>query len=215
MDEWVVRARKRSRTLSVILLACLVLLLWLAPAERTLGQKIKLIYLHGALVRTAMALLAISFPLNVIALVRSHPRWLNWGKAFFGAAAIIWLMHTLFSMVTTRVTWGVWIAWFEPRTRFTFILASALIIAVVTTYVISDDRFTAFVFAVLAGTTLALLPQLGVIQHPLNPIGTSPSAQIKEFYVAILLVSLALGGLLVIWLQSKLTTGGLSQELGT
>jgi hypothetical protein len=38
------------------LLILLAVLLWLSPAEQTLGQAVKLVYLHGALVRTAMVI---------------------------------------------------------------------------------------------------------------------------------------------------------------
>ena len=44
------------------LAAILAVLLWLSPAEQTLGQTVKLVYLHGALVRTALVLFAISLP---------------------------------------------------------------------------------------------------------------------------------------------------------
>jgi hypothetical protein len=40
--------------------------------------------------------------------------------------------------------------------------------------------------------------------YPLDPIGSSPSNAIWTFYAAILVVSMALGGLLVIWLQARL-----------
>ena len=39
---------------------------------------------------------------------------------------------------------------------------------------------------------LSLLPRLGIIQHPLDPIGTSPSNTIRAFYAAILLLTLIL-----------------------
>ncbi len=182
----------------------LLLLLWLAPAERTLGQIVKLVYLHGALVRTAMALFAIGLPVNLAALVGAQSGWLAWGKAFAWTAVAVWLAHTLFSMVTTYAAWGVFIAWFEPRTRFTFTLAVVGIVIVVAARLVGNARFSALVFVLLAALTLSLAPRLGVIQHPLDPIGSSPSNAIRTFYAAILAVSMALGGLLTIWLQARL-----------
>jgi hypothetical protein len=186
------------------LVLVLALLLWLAPAESTLGQIVKLVYLHGALVRTAMALFAIGLPVNLVALVVGQGGWLTWGKAFAWTAVAIWLAHTFFSMVTTYAAWGVFIAWFEPRTRFTFTLAVVGIVIVVVARLVGNARFSALVFALLAGLTLYLAPRLGVIQHPLDPIGSSPSHAIRTFYTAILAVSMALGGLLTIWLQARL-----------
>ncbi len=187
------------------LAAILMLLLWLSPADKTLGQIVKLVYLHGALVRTAMVLFAIGLPVNLIALVRGQSGWSSWGKAFAWMAVATWLAHAFFSMVTTYAAWGVFIAWFEPRTRFTFALAAVGVVIVVVARLVGNARFSALVFALLAGLTLSLAaPRLGVIQHPLDPIGSSPSNAIRTFYTAILAVSMVLGGLLTIWLQARL-----------
>lgn len=197
--------RRRTWILLAGLAIILALLLWLSPAERTLGQTVKLVYLHGALVRTAMAFFLISFPVNIVALLGGRSTWLVWGKTLAWSAVVIWVAHTLFSVVTTYAAWGVFIAWFEPRTRFTFTLAAVGLISVVVAYLVDSARFGALAFATLAGFTLSLAPRLGVVQHPLNAIGSSPSNAIRVFYAAILIVSLAMGGLFAIWLRARIT----------
>jgi hypothetical protein len=186
------------------LLGVLAILLWLSPAEQTLGQSIKLVYLHGALVRTALLLLAISLPVNLIALFSGKANWFGWGRAITLAAIIIWLAHTLVSMITTYATWGVFIAWFEPRTRFTFNLAFVGVIVLAASRLVDSRVFSAMVNVLLAAIALFLLPGLGFVQHPLDPIGQSTSGTIQFFYAAILGISLMMGGLLVIWLQARL-----------
>jgi len=186
------------------LLALLALLLWLSPAERTLGQTVKLVYLHGALVRTAIFLFLISLPINLAALFSLKKRWLIWGKALVWGAITVWLAHTLFSMITTYAAWGVFIAWFEPRTRFTFVAAGVGLLMLAVVHLIDSPRFTALVFSILAGVVIGLLPSLGLIQHPFDPIGASSSTAIRAFYTAILVVTLALGGLVVVWFQQRL-----------
>lgn len=188
------------------LVMLLALLLWLSPAERTLGQTVKLVYLHGALVRTAMAVFVVGLPVNLVALVGGRGGWCAWGKAIAWTAVAIWLAHALFSMVTTYAAWGVFIAWFEPRTRFTFTLAVVGLVIVAVARLVGNDRFSALAFALLAGLTLSLAPRLGVVQHPLDPIASSPSNAIRTFYAAILAVSLVIGGLLAAWLRTRLTS---------
>jgi uncharacterized membrane protein YjjP (DUF1212 family) len=107
-------------------------------------------------------------------------------------------------MVTTYLTWGIAIAWFEPRTRFTFTLAGASVVFTAVAHFVNDARFSSLTFVVLSGLVLSLLPRLGIIQHPLDPIGTSPSGTIRAFYAAILALTLILGGLLIAWLRAKL-----------
>jgi len=182
----------------------LFILLWLSPSERTLGQIVKLVYLHGALVRTAMLLFAVSLPVNLAALLGGRSDWLAWGKALIGTALVIWLVHTLFSMITTYAAWGVFIAWFEPRTRFTFTVAVVGLVIVAIAYLVGDDRFSALAFVVLAGLTLVLASRLGAVQHPLNAIGSSPSNAIRIYYTAIWVVTLLMGMLLTVWLRGQL-----------
>ena len=185
----------------------LFVLLWLSPAERTLGQVVKLVYLHGALVRTAMILFAISLPVNLVALIGGRSGWLAWGKALIRTAVAVWLVHTLMSMVTTYAAWGVFIAWFEPRTRFTFAVAAVGLVIVATAHLVGDDRFSALASVALAGLTLALAPRLGSIQHPLNAIGLSPSNAIRAYYTTIWVVSLFMAALFAIWLRGRLASG--------
>jgi hypothetical protein len=182
----------------------LLLLLWLSPAEQTLGQTVKLVYLHGALVRAALVLFAVSLPVNLGALILVRGGWVAWGKALIWCAVAIWLVHTLFSMVTTYVAWGVFIAWFEPRTRFTFALAVVGTLVVAISYMVGDARFSGLAYLLLAGLALGLAPRLGAIHHPLDPIGSSSSDAIRVFYAAIQAVTLAMGGLVIIWLQGRL-----------
>jgi hypothetical protein len=199
--------RRRIGPLLIGLAALLALLLWLSPAEQTLGQVVKLVYLHGALVRTAVLIFAVSLPVNLVALVNGSNAWSAWGKALAWTAIFAWLAHTLFSMVTTYAAWGVFIAWGEPRTRFTFSLAVIAVVIAGVAYMVGNARFSALALAALAGLTLGLLPGQGIVQHPLDPIGTSPSVTIQAFYAAILAISLAIGGLLAVWLQARLVSG--------
>ena len=75
----------------------------------------------------------------------------------------------------------------------------------VVTQLVANPRFSALVFSLLAGVILVLLPGLGIIQHPLDPIGSSPSATIRIFYAVILVTALAIGGLVVVWLHDRIS----------
>jgi hypothetical protein len=196
---------RRMRLLFGTLLVLLALLLWLSPAEKTLGQAVKLVYLHGALVRSAVILFLLSLPVNLAALISMKKSWLRWGQALVWGAVAVWLAHTLFSMVTTYATWGIFIAWSEPRTRFTFTAAGVSLLLVVAAYLIDSPRFSALVFVALAGVVVGLLPQLGLLRHPFDPIGTSSSTAIRAFYAAILADVLAISGLAVIWIQKQIS----------
>ena len=198
--------RRRLGAMFAGLGGLLALLLWFSPAEQTLGETVKLVYLHGALVQTALLLFAVSLPVNLLGFLTARDDWLAWGKALTWSAVTIWLVHTGVSMVTTYAAWGLFIAWYEPRTRFTFILAGVSILVIAVAYLVADDRFSALAFTVLAGLTLVLLPRLGFVQHPLDPIGSSPSLTIRTFYGAILVVTALMGGVLTMWWRQRFIT---------
>lgn len=179
--------------LVAILTGLLVLLLLISPSERSLGGVVKLVYFHGALVRTAILLLILSLPFNLAALVFGRKVWANWGLSFSLTAVGIWLFHTLVSAITTWMAWGVLVAWFEPRTRFTFLLAGLGGGIALISWLIQDRRFTAAGFSLLTIVALVLLPQLGLVHHPLDPIGSSPSSAIRLFYAGIVAVAFLLG----------------------
>ncbi|GAB4515226.1 MAG: hypothetical protein Kow0047_27180 [Anaerolineae bacterium] len=183
--------------------ALMAVLLLLAPVERTLGQLIKLVYLHGALVRIALLWLALSVVAHGVALATRRDDARRWGRAMVLVAAAIWLLHTLVSMVTTYAAWGVWVAWFEPRTRFTFLYMAVLLIAFVVVYALDDELYGSGVFLLVAALPLILAPRLGVIQHPLDPIGTSPSTAIRLFYVAVLICAWAASLPWAVWAYQR------------
>ncbi|HSJ58309.1 MAG TPA: hypothetical protein VLC95_14090 [Anaerolineae bacterium] len=200
---------------AVVLLLFLVLWLVLAPAESRLGQVVKLVYVHGALVWTGLATFSVAGVLGLVALVAKHvvkpgtpqagkgDRAAVWYRATAAAAQAalgIWVVYALSSMAVTGLTWGQWIAWGEPRVRVTAsILAAAIVVAVVARLV-GDRDFQALGGVVMAVVPWVLVSRAEAIRHPADPIGGSGSAAIQGYYLLIVLTIAALAAILVAWL---------------
>ncbi len=163
------------------------LVLALMPAEKTLGQIIKLVYLHGALSRAGM----IGFWAAAIAgaayLIRPNPRSLRWSQALLWSGCGFWLAHFIVSMPATRLTWGPWIAWGEPRVTMTLQVAAAGLIVIAVTWLVDSGRFTAVANLLLGLAVFFLIERTGVLRHPLDPIGTSPSSTLRLIYLFLVL----------------------------
>ncbi len=104
----------RRRLFWFLLAACAamaLLILALMPAERTLGQVIKIVYLHGALSRGGMVGFAAAGICAGAYLIRPRPALLRWAEALSISGLGFWIAHFLVSMPATRLTWGPWIAW--------------------------------------------------------------------------------------------------------
>lgn len=191
---------RRVVILAVALLALLAVLLILSPAERQLGNLIKVIYLHGALARVGLYALMLAGLPALVYLVQPKPALLRWSNALQVAGMIVFVVHFALSVIPTHETWGVWIAFDEPRTRMSLQIIGVGLLVIVVRHLIADRRFSAIANLLLGGAVLLLNVRTGVLRHPLNPIGDSTSASIQLFYAGILLTCAVLTGLLAWWL---------------
>ena len=183
------------------MLAVLAALLLLSPAEAQLGNLIKIIYLHGALARVGIYAIMLAGVLGVVYLIRPRPVLLRWSNALQVAGLIAFIVHFALSVIPTHETWGMWIAFDEPRTQMSLQIIGVGIIVVLVRRLVGDDRLSGLANALLGIAVLLLNRSTGVLRHPLNAIGNSTSSAIQLFYLGILLTC----GLLVALLAWYLT----------
>ncbi len=166
-------------------LAAIILLIM--PLEKTLGQVIKIVYLHGALSRAGMLGMFAAGVTGVLHLLTRRPALARWTTGFLLSGWGFWIAHFIVSMPATRLTWGPWIAWGEPRVTMTLQLAAAGLIVLLVSRMVGDARFTSAAAAGLAVAVAWMAGGTGVIRHPLDPIGTSPSATFQLIYLLLLI----------------------------
>lgn len=163
---------------------------WLSPRDRVLGDLVKLIYVHGALIRVAILTFAASGLLGVVFLALPRQPLLDWSQASARAAFVLWILYWLSSVLSMQLAWG-GIAWSEPR----FIVTTPVLIAApavqLGTWLVGNQRFTAFANALLAGVIIFSLTRAHLILHPLDPVGQSPSTEIRvAYYIIVTLTAL-------------------------
>lgn len=193
----------RNRVLPVlagVLSALLALWVVLAPAENRLGNLIKLVYVHGALVGVGLISFTVAGVLGLVALLSRQKVWYRGTEAAGQAALIIWVAYVLSSMVVTKLTWGQLIAWNEPRVRATGLILGAVIIMMVLVRFVDHRDFMAVVQLLLGIAPWIVVRQAQAIRHPVDPIGTSGSSAIQTYYLLIFLTVLGLASVLVAWL---------------
>jgi len=167
-----------------VLTASLVLA-WM-PGEKALGQVIKIVYLHGALSRAGMVGLVAAGAVGLVYLITRRTAWLRWAQGLLLSGWGFWIAHFVVSMPATRLTWGPWVAWGEPRVTMTLQLIVAGLIVIAVTRLLDNGQFTALAAFLLGIAVLVMAGRTGVIRHPLDPIGTSPSAVMRLFYLLLL-----------------------------
>jgi len=197
--------RTTLATLGILVLITTVVT-WLSPRDRLLGDLVKLIYVHGALIRVAILTFAASGLLGVLFLIRPHPALLSWSQASAWAAFVLWIFYWLSSLLSMQLAWG-GIAWSEPR----FIVTTPVLIVApavqLGTWLVGHRRFTAFANALLAGVIIFALSRAHLILHPVDPVGQSPSSEIRIAYYIILSLTI-----LIAWQLTRLLHAGISEE---
>jgi heme exporter protein C len=203
----------RRRNLFWLLLgACVLvalLVLALMPSEKMLGQIIKIVYLHGALSRAGMLGFAAAGVVAGVYLIHPRPATIRWALALLLSGWGFWVAHFLVSMPATRLTWGPWIAWGEPRVTMTLHIAAAGLVVMGVSALVKEPKFTAVAIALLALAIAVMAVRTGVLRHPLDPIGTSPSTTLRAFYLALLLPVIAS----MFLIACRLAAGKLNPEM--
>jgi hypothetical protein len=165
----------------------------LAPGEATIGQGIKIVYIHVALIWTGMLGLVVSGVAGAVTALIGHRgirRWLptvSWVSLAFYAAGV------LTSLYAEQVNWG-GIAWHEPRTKASLNLLALGIVVQVAAAFINRPRWQGLLSSFLAVAVIWTTATTPLQLHPANPIGSSTSTNIQiVFYLLFLLCCLVAG----------------------
>ncbi len=178
---------RRQIWIPVGALAVLLLTLVFLPPERHLGRLLTLIYLHGALIRVGMVLF-VAGAIVAIAFLATRRQWAwQWTRALQVTAFSTWALGFIISFYPTYVTWGTPIAWSEPRTQMVVRVLVVAGLAFGVARWLNSPLLVAGSSALIGLTIPILVWQTGVIRHPLNPIGESPSFMLRAAYILIVL----------------------------
>ncbi|NNE45668.1 MAG: hypothetical protein HKN37_03310 [Rhodothermales bacterium] len=168
-----------------VLLVVVSLLVIAIPPEARLGSIIRIVLLHGALARAGLVIFAVAGVLGIGLLIRPGDRLGSWTVATQQTAFAVWLAAALTSTVATYLSWGMFIAWAEPRTQGTAKILVLCLVLLLLVLWIKQHRFTGLVNAVLAVFAWLTVMQATSVQHPENPVGSSPSIVFQVIFVAL------------------------------
>ena len=196
---------RRWKWIPVLAVAEVALTLWWLPPEAHVGRLLTLIYLHGALVRVAVLFFLLAALTALGTLFLSVQRWRAWTRLAYLHALAFWAAGFLLSVYPAYATWGTPVAWSEPRTRMVIqVLVLGLGVYLVLSQ-LDDPRWLAAGILVVSGFVPVLIARTGVILHPLNPIGTSPSWTFRALYGLVLLGLAVLGAWSLMWWKQRET----------
>jgi hypothetical protein len=185
--SWNPLARRWIAPSLVVLAAVVAVLVWLSPADQRLGDVVKLVYVHGALVRAGSLAFWLAGLVSLAALVMRRDAFYGWGRAIRETAILVWLVYLVSSGVVTYLAWGVVLYWGEPRVQLSFQVTFATLLLYVVGWLVRRPWVAALGDVFLALLVAYLLATTGLILHPVDPIGQSGSLAIQGYFITITL----------------------------
>ncbi len=208
-------SEKRINVTLLTLTAAIAALTALAPPDAVLGSRVRVVYLHGAVVWTALIGYGVAGVLGLAGWLPGRERLLDWSQAVEWTAILFWALHLPLSLLSSGMTWNA-MFFGEPR----FILSVRLLLVALVfqgvAYLLRTPRLSASLNALMAGLLVWLLPQTRRVMHPDNPIGSSESAAIKLFYAGLVALCLLAAMQISRWLRARMASKDpIGQAAGT
>ncbi len=192
--------------LSLSLLA--ILLIMLAPVERSLGSGIRIVYLHVSLTWVGMAGLLLAGAVGLALLIWPHVRLQQWLRVLSYVAFGFYVVGAVVSLIAEEVNWGA-IFWHEPRTASVLqVVAVGVIVHVASSWLPQAARVQGLLHLALASFMVWATARAELVLHPENPVGLSSSGGIRLGFYGLT----ALFGVAATWLVLHLKTREIEGE---
>jgi hypothetical protein len=189
--------------LSAILLAAALLLAGFGPRERSLGINVRLVYLHGAWVWTALLGFAAAAVAGLAGLLFGRVGWQRASVALGQASTLFWITYLPMSLLVMQANWN---GLFLEEPRFRIGLDFALIALLLQAGILLLGRpawASALNIVFLAGLAFSLANSREIM-HPPSPIASSGWLTLQVYFAALTLTCVAAGSQFARWLHRRL-----------
>lgn len=194
-----IESRKATTIVLGTILFLSILIVGLAPTERTLGAGIRVVYVHVALIWTGIVGLGIAGALGLMTAVFPRPPLVRWLRVIGWVGFGFFFAGTAVSLWAEVVNWGA-IFWQEPRTAAILqVVAAAVIVQVAQVWRV-ETRLQGILHLLLAGFMLWAMGGAELVLHPGNPVGTSDAWTIRSTFYGLF----ALSAIAALWLTLHL-----------
>ncbi|MCK4740918.1 MAG: hypothetical protein KAS80_01405 [Anaerolineales bacterium] len=178
---------RRIPSLKLFLLAIIVIAIasFFGPAERSLGTNVRLVYIHGAWVWTALIAFGAAAAVGLMGWLLSRQSLHIWSSALGQAGIFFWITYLPLSLWTMQANWnGLYLT--EPRFRFAIDFAIIGILLQLAILILRKPRTTSLINMGYFAALWFTLTRTEQVMHPPSPILTSNSLEIQIFFFTLL-----------------------------
>lgn len=186
---------KRHAFWLAFLFILIILASFFAPLDKTLGEKSRLVYFHGAWVWAGKVVFAASALAGLVGLVLRRSSWQRASLALGRAGLFFWLTYLPLSLYVQQVNWG-GIFWDEPRWRIPLAFGVAGLLLQVGLWMLNNLPAASLANLVFGAALWYFLGSIENVLHPDSPIFGAGAGGIQVFFSLLLVLSLAFGAVL-------------------
>lgn len=187
--EAALRVRRSPLVLSVASLSAMAVLAAFAPREATLGSKVRLVYVHGAWVWTALLTFGAAAGSGILGLLARVPKLQRWSHAMGVVGAFFWVTYLPLSLWTMQVNWnGLYLS--EPRWRIGLDFAVIALLFQAGAFIVDRMALTSALNALFFMSLIWMLARAEQVMHPPSPIFNADGPAIPLFFVGMMALCL-------------------------
>jgi hypothetical protein len=182
---------KKSLFFILLNLLAIAAITSLGPAEKALGTNVRVVYLHGAWVWTALFGFAAAGALGLLGLILRRVSLQCWSRASGRTGLLFWITYLPISMWAMQTNWnGLFLS--EPRFRVAVVFAIGGLLLQLGVAIINDPAWAAAANVLFAGILFWVLRSTQDVMHPASPILGSDSWRIQVYFAGLLGLTLLL-----------------------
>ena len=195
---------RRIPSLKLFLLTLIVIAIasFFGPAERSLGTNVRLVYIHGTWVWTALIAFGAAAVAGLMGWLLSSQSLHTWSRALGQAGLFFWITYLPLSLWTMQANWnGLYLT--EPRFRFAIDFAVIGILLQLAILILKKPRYTSLINMGYFAALWFSLARTEQVMHPPSPILSSNSLEIRFFFFTLLGLCVFALVWLSLWLHQR------------
>ena len=175
----------------ILTLLAIALFATIGPAEKTMGVNVRVVYLHGVWVWTALASFAAASALGLLGLITHRLTLHHWSRALGRTGLLFWVTYLPISMWAMQTNWnGIFLA--EPRFRMAVVFAIGGLLMQIGITIAEDPAWASVANIIYAIALFGVLRSTENVMHPPSPILSSDAWHIQVYFFGMLILTLIL-----------------------
>ena len=187
----------------IIALAVVAVFTAFGPAEKSLGTNVRVVYLHGVWVWTALVAFILAAIVGLLGLITKRESLNVWSRVLGRTGLVFWITYLPLSIWAMQTNWnGLFLA--EPRWRFAAVFAVGGLVLQIGLTLMESPKWASVGSILYALAMLFALQTTESVMHPDSPILTSDAVRIQIYFFGLLFLTLlAAWGVARLWLQAE------------